>query len=117
LRDLAYCLAQSRSECDVGPLTSKGQITLPRRVREQLGLVAGSKLDFVVEADGSLRARPLRRGAAGLFGLLHDPRRVVSLVEQMNQAIDKQLAEDDRRIGGAAAPRATSAAVRGKRRR
>ena len=45
-------------------ITSKGQLTLPKAIREQLGLVFGSKLDFQVEPDGSLRARPMRRGAA-----------------------------------------------------
>jgi AbrB family looped-hinge helix DNA binding protein len=98
-------------------LTSKGQVTLPKRIREQLGLVAGSKLDFVVEADGSLRGRPLQRGAEGLFGLLHDPGRAASTVEQMNQAIGAQLADDDRRIGQAAAAPPDAAAARGKRRR
>jgi len=98
-------------------LTSKGQITLPKPIRERLGLVAGSKLDFVVEADGSLRARPMQRGAAGLFGLLHDPQRTASTVEQMNQAIGAQLADDDRRIAEAAAAHADTGAARGKRRR
>jgi len=98
-------------------LTSKGQITLPKRIREQLGLVSGSKLDFVVEADGSLRARPLQRGAAGLFGLLHDPQRTASTVAQMNEAIGRHLGDDDRRVGQTAAPRATPAAASGKRRR
>lgn len=97
-------------------LTSKGQITLPKPIRERLGLVAGSKLDFVVEADGSLRARPMQRGAAGLFGLLHDPQRTASTVEQMNQAIGEQIADDDRRIGRAVAARADAGLAQGKRR-
>lgn len=79
-------------------LTSKGQLTLPKEIRERLGLVAGSKLDFTIEDDGSLRVRPLRRGAAGLFGLLSDPERPARTVEQMNEAIGRHLAEDDVRI-------------------
>lgn len=79
-------------------LTSKGQITLPKKIREQLGLVVGSKLDFFVEADGTLRVRPLRRGAADLFGLLHDPDRAASTVKQMNEAVGRYLAKDDVRI-------------------
>lgn len=81
-------------------VTSKGQITLPKEIRDQLGLVVGSKLDFSIEADGSLRVRPLRRGAADLFGLLHDPDRAASTVEQMNEAVGQYLAEDDERIRG-----------------
>ncbi|MBI4757219.1 MAG: AbrB/MazE/SpoVT family DNA-binding domain-containing protein [Betaproteobacteria bacterium] len=79
-------------------ITSKGQLTLPKEIRDQLGLVVGSKLDFIIEADGSLRVRPLRRGAADLFGLLHDPDRAASTVEQMNEAVGQWLAEDDERI-------------------
>lgn len=84
-------------------LSSKGQITLPKEIRDQLGLTVGSKLDFSVEADGSLRAWPLRRGAADLFGLLHDPARGASTVEQMDAAVGRHLAADDERISGAAA--------------
>lgn len=82
-------------------ITSKGQLTLPKGIRDQLGLVFGSKLDFSIEPDGSLRARPLRRGAADLFGLLHDPARAASTVMQMNKAVGQHLAEDDKRISSA----------------
>ena len=29
-------------------ITSKGQVTIPKRVRDQLGLKAGSKVEFVL---------------------------------------------------------------------
>ncbi len=89
-------------------LTSKGQLTLPKEIRERLGLTAGSKLDFMIEADGSLRVRPLRRGAADLFGLLHDPQRPTSTVEQMNEAVGRHLADDDERIRGSSDTSATN---------
>ena len=93
-------------------ITSKGQLTLPKEIRDQLGLVVGSKLDFSIEADGSLRVRPLRRGAADLFGLLHDPDRAASTVEQMNEAVGQYLAEDDERIRGSSDTSATKRKVR-----
>ncbi len=40
-------------------LTSKGQITIPREVREQLGLNVGDKLLFEVEED-AIRLRVLK---------------------------------------------------------
>lgn len=32
-------------------VTTKGQVTIPRSVREQLGIVPGSKVEFRVEGD------------------------------------------------------------------
>lgn len=94
-------------------ITSKGQLTLPKEIRDRLGLVTGSKLDFIIQADGALFARPMRRGAADLFGLLHDPARAASTVKQMNQAVVQHLAQDDERIRGSSG---TLAAKRGARR-
>jgi len=35
-------------------VTSKGQITIPKRVRDLLGIVPGSKIDFERGADGRI---------------------------------------------------------------
>jgi len=43
---------------DDATLTSKGQVTIPKRIREQLGLEAGTKIEFVLDDDGSLHVRP-----------------------------------------------------------
>ncbi|MDQ6677369.1 MAG: AbrB/MazE/SpoVT family DNA-binding domain-containing protein [Acidobacteriota bacterium] len=40
-------------------VTSKGQITVPKRVRERLGLKAGDSLEFVTDGDRTF-VRPLR---------------------------------------------------------
>jgi AbrB family looped-hinge helix DNA binding protein len=40
-------------------VTSKGQATIPKDVRKALGIVPGSRIDFVVE-DGSARIVPVR---------------------------------------------------------
>ncbi len=77
-------------------LTSKGQLTLPKPIRDQLGLTAGSRLDFTVEKDGTLRARPMKQGAEGLFGLLHSPDQETSSVEEMNTAMAELLADEDK---------------------
>ena len=44
-------------------VSSKGQITLPRFVREALGLRTGSKVSLTLE-DGQLRLRPAPAGTA-----------------------------------------------------
>ena len=35
-------------------VSAKGQVTIPRRVRDMLGIVPGSKVDFHRAADGSV---------------------------------------------------------------
>ena len=79
-------------------VTDKGQVTVPKEIRDRLGIEPGVKLDFQIEPDGSLRVRPLKRGAAGLYGLLRDPRRSASSVVEMDEAVGRHLAADDARI-------------------
>jgi AbrB family looped-hinge helix DNA binding protein len=43
-------------------VTSKGQVTIPKRVRERLGIVPGSKVEFEPQADGKVVL--VRKGAA-----------------------------------------------------
>lgn len=43
---------------DHGTVTSKGQVTIPKQIREKLGLTAGTELEFVLEEDGTIRIRP-----------------------------------------------------------
>ncbi len=48
-------------------LTSKGQVTIPKRIRDALSLEPGSKVDFAVNAAGELvlqRPQRPKRGAA-----------------------------------------------------
>ena len=42
-------------------VTSKGQVTIPQRVREQLGITPGSEVDFQLDGEG---ARLVRVGAS-----------------------------------------------------
>jgi len=68
-------------------LTSKGQLTLPKKVREALRLKPGDQVDFVVGDEGDVRLRAARFDVRDLRGLLHRPgRRPVSL-DAMNAAI------------------------------
>jgi len=38
-------------------VTSKGQVTIPRKVRELLGITAGSEVDFQIEERGARLVR------------------------------------------------------------
>jgi AbrB family looped-hinge helix DNA binding protein len=73
-------------------LTSKGQVTVPKAIRDRLGLSAGEVLEFSVDEDGRMVVRPHGR-EPGVSGVLHDfaPARPVS-VEAMKRAVRRRAA-------------------------
>lgn len=71
----------------VATLTSKGQTTIPKDVREFLGLNTGDKLDFVIEADGRVVLRPATLHITSLRGLLKRPGRAAITLAEMETAI------------------------------
>jgi antitoxin PrlF len=71
----------------IGTLTSKGQITIPREVREALRLGPGDRVEFLIEKSGKVVVRPGKGDVADLKGFLQrKERRAVSL-EEMDRAI------------------------------
>ncbi|MFT7724152.1 MAG: type II toxin-antitoxin system PrlF family antitoxin [Roseateles sp.] len=54
-------------------LTAKGQTTIPREIRDRLGLEAGDKLAFTMLSDGTVVMRAKTRRLADLAGLLTRP--------------------------------------------
>jgi antitoxin PrlF len=72
-------------------LTSKGQITLPKEIRDRLGLDAGSMLDFQILEDNTITARQVQPDARRIRGLLKSPHAIPLTVEQMDEAVSKHL--------------------------
>lgn len=72
-------------------LTSKGQITLPKEVREQLGLKPGDRVEIYVDQDGrAVIERTL--SLEELAGVLPRPEKALS-VEEINEAIVQAAVE------------------------
>jgi antitoxin PrlF len=44
-----------------GRVTSKGQVTIPKRVRDALGISSGSAVEFELRPDGEAVLVPVRR--------------------------------------------------------
>lgn len=74
-------------------VTSKGQLTLPKAIRQQLNLGVGSRLDFSVNEHGWLMARPVTNTALGLAGILRRPGQAVVSVEAMADSVEATAAE------------------------
>lgn len=68
-------------------LTSKGQITLPKAIRERLRVDNGDQVDFVVNERGDIVVRAVSLDIGELKGLLKRRRRHGLSVETMNAAI------------------------------
>jgi antitoxin PrlF len=43
---------------DNATITSKGQVTIPKRIRDELGLTAGTEIEFIIEEGGTIRVQP-----------------------------------------------------------
>jgi antitoxin PrlF len=67
-------------------VTSKGQITIPARVRAALGLAAGSRVEFVEIEEGRFLLVAATAEVQSLKGILRKPRSAVS-IERMNEVI------------------------------
>ena len=76
----------------VATLTSKGQTTIPKQVREHLKLNPGDKLDFVIESGGRVVIRPAKLDVRELKGMLNRRDGKVLSVGEMNAAIARGAA-------------------------
>jgi len=73
-------------------ISSKGQITVPASIREKLGLLPGTEVEFVLQRNGVF----LRKGARDLhpvdraFGLIELPAPVDEILTEMRGAPPKK---------------------------
>ena len=70
-------------------LTSKGQITIPIAVRQELQLDTGDRVEFVQIAPGRFEMIANTSDVTELKGMFGAPKKAVS-IEAMNQAIAKR---------------------------
>ena len=72
-------------------LTSKGQITIPKEIRERLLLHAGDKLDFNLTDAGDVILRPVTRRVDEVFGRLRKPGQPALTPAEMDAAIQQRM--------------------------
>lgn len=70
-------------------LTSKGQITIPKSVREGLGVDAGDRVEFLEASKGVYTVVAVSRDVRELKGLIAKPAKPVS-VDAMRRAVAKR---------------------------
>jgi AbrB family looped-hinge helix DNA binding protein len=70
-------------------LTSKGQTTIPKAVREYLRLRPGDRMEFILEENGRVVLVPAVVDVRELKGILPPPRKPVT-IEKMKKVIRKR---------------------------
>jgi len=68
-------------------LTSKGQLTIPKKIRDHLNLRAGDRVEFLIEGKNTVRMIAITSSIRELKGHLPKPRKKVS-IHDMQEAIE-----------------------------
>ena len=72
-------------------ITSKGQITIPKDVRNLLRLQTGDRVSFVVRDDAEAVMKPIAKSVDDVFGKLYDKKQPALKVEEMKQAVAERF--------------------------
>jgi AbrB family looped-hinge helix DNA binding protein len=68
-------------------VTTKGQVTIPKEIRDYLNLDTGSKVDFIVDENGTVKLIPLNIPVQNLSGILHRKGMIPVTLAEMEEAI------------------------------
>ena len=71
-------------------VTSKGQITIPKAVRNSLRLRTGDRVEFVVQGRSEAVLKTVTRTVDEVFGILRKPGRPQKTIEEMDEAIARK---------------------------
>ena len=72
-------------------MTSKGQVTFPKPIRDKLHLRPGDKIEFMLVEDGSLLVTPVTAPITRLKGMVPKPESPLSL-ETLDGAVAQAVA-------------------------
>ncbi len=72
---------------NIARVTSKGQITIPKYIRDQLNIRTGDRINFFIdETTGLVTFLPVKTDVKKLKGIVPKPEKPVT-IENMNEAI------------------------------
>lgn len=66
-------------------LTSKGQLTVPKAIRDSLGMKTGDRMTFTLMQDGVVVLRVKNRRLSDLGGILHKKSRKAVPIELLSR--------------------------------
>jgi AbrB family looped-hinge helix DNA binding protein len=77
-----------------GTVTSKGQVTIPKEIRDYLKIDTGNQVDFVIGRDGTVVLLPRRLDSSTISGMMHRPGRAAVVLEDMDGQILESVAAE-----------------------
>ena len=77
-------------------ITSKGQITIPKAVRDSLHLRSGDRVEFVLHGEAEAVLRPITKSVDEVFGKLHQTGRSAKTVDEMRDAVSRRMGRRSR---------------------
>lgn len=72
-------------------LTSKGQVTIPKEIRDTLRLHAGDKVEFVITERNEALLRPITKKVDDVFGRLQKVGRKPISTDKMDDGIRQRM--------------------------
>ncbi len=75
----------------VATLTTKGQVTIPKKIRELLKLHTGDKIEIIVTEKREAIIRPISKKVDDIFCKLHKPGRKAVTLDEMDDAIRNRM--------------------------
>lgn len=77
----------------IATLTSKGQVTLPKVIRESLHLHSGDKIEIVITKTNEAVIRPISKNIDDVFCKLYDSDRETVSIETIDHVIRTRMQE------------------------
>jgi len=72
-------------------LTSKGQLTIPKSVRDSLHLQTGDRVAFILLGENEAVLKAVGKSVNEVFGTLHRPGQKAVSVEEMNLRLAERM--------------------------
>ncbi len=72
-------------------ITTKGQVTIPKTIRDSLKLNAGDKIEIIVKEKKEALIRPVSKKVDEVFCKLQRPGRTPASIEDMDKAVRDRM--------------------------
>jgi antitoxin PrlF len=77
----------------IARVSSRGRVTIPLEVRQQLAIGAGSRINFLLTANGTCVMEPVGMSLRSLEGVFHQARRKPVPLDDLESAIAAEAGE------------------------